>query len=314
MSDSGVRIEEATRRFLSHKVTRRQGLKLAGEAGLAVVGGTALLHTPHVHAELAQNASRVQERPLTLQVQTEEDQMRRDIEQKYGVILSIYSGDEYPPNPQFTKRWERSYLTYLDTVLSDLPAHFYAPDDQGRITNIELRGGTSSCCGFSDTERRLSLGYRVFSNLTYAGQDTSHEFTHMVGTYPILISEDDTMRQIHPQEALLDILGDPFPIVQPILQAQLRSKIAESRTRPGSLSIIEEVFLNNSMNHGLANDAEFIAVAGQEYFLKGKENFYKLYGLLFSEDQVDKLYNFTKAIYKGREYDRSIHERHPEIN
>jgi len=246
-----------------------------------------------------QDLERMAERLYQIQIVSPEE--KKAIELSNGAIIE-------------TAEWNKEEITNFMRVLDKLPHNFYSPDPGGIPVNFIVSdidpqnlnkggmpyGALCSCRPNSKIPEVVFTrkGFRNFYDMSII---ITHELTHRVST-----SKDDKF--------MSQLLGVPDNVdfgefsndnfVNKIDTLQLIDALENAG--------FNKYAVQNMFRYGLHNPDEFTSVASQ-FYIGGKENFLKLYGVYIGDEKAQRLYDYMKnKIFKGKEYsnDREYFQFH----
>lgn len=267
-------------------LTRRNFIKVALAAIVAGVLGPKSSRDELVfYARTGRNA---------LFPQQDLDAARIDVEQKYDIVIDKNS-------------WDIQQIQLLDTLLSELPKHFYDVSPSGQRLKLDI-AQLSDCCAELPEGQRVQLAYYQFTSEDprIAKQTLVHELTHRV---TVKTSSEAPRAWANKLDTLLGstFLTDVKQIVDAAFESQKSGR--ELRLDDETKEFYERIrdtqkrhWFTLGFEDPYASHSEFIAVLGERY-INGKDYFYQKYGLLFDESQVNSLYTMVKNdIFRGMEY------------
>lgn len=296
-------------------VNRRKFLKVAGVGGLAAAAvGINLVPFNPLDSKYAEYHN------------TPGFELEQEIENKFDIILA---GERVGSFGEIIDGggWSVNQLKVIEDTLSYLPKHFYEPSDWGpwkrKLTfsikshsSLALSSGFCSCGALNKTKQggdviTFTPGAIHSSYMEDSFDDLTHELIHRVNPR-VLLSDVKIIfgRNFAEVRAQLKkvaqerLVASGIDIDQFIIQAHkidlfdpaYRKKMKDLDRGEGGRLLRYGTFAVDQ------NPDELLAVVGSSYAF-GKDYFYKAWLEFFTEEEVDKLYEYNKTkIYRRKEY------------
>ncbi len=315
-------MSEEAPKYTTSTMSRRRFLSAVG--GI-IVGGLTGIDVINAHTNRPSISRGLVEGLETGTFGMDADQMKTEVENKYGIILispdTNLSFTSTNDSIEFTKNhrvhWDAPRIKALSKALDVLPPFFYQPrETSGRLLPLavsladwdlrtpQMKNKGGLYCRSADNSSGLiffnkkSLG-QSFLEQDKAKQNIVHEFVHRAIDPRLNSLEREVMQVLEIEdERQLQSIFKTEKLNQYVAQQESSSgfELTQTRNKPRPSSTQIRIM------YGGIKLTELLAVAGEQ-FTRGREEFLEGYVEFIGQEKAAKLYEFVKKeIYEGREY------------